>query len=428
MGYTRLRNRGGLIPAVALSTIQGLTADDLRLYPSTRDSCIGTMDSMEDYVTDRFYERSRAGETINNPLYLESERGIATSATWGGLFVPTWGTLTYSGEIAAVLFGDRPHLLPMLVQLSDVDWEKRLTTAAVNKSRSTVTTLGENILEARKTGAMIMASIPRLKEIVLRDVIPTARRLYKLYRAGKLRRKGLYKTANTFADFIAGAWLQYRYGWMPIYLTITSAVKTASALYDGDSKRIRGVSSTEKFSGTTAITVYDNTGYTVTGTQKTSVVGRYAAGVRYRVDKHHGLTELASQLMILPSDLPSLIWEITKFSWLFDWIINVGAWLEALNTPAFIHIDGSWATRELSSDTLFFNLSGEYQHPASLGDYKSTGSGSTYNRVTRTQTRVVDPHLSLGYLPPVDLNFNSVSLNHVLDFAALLRQVVNFSN
>lgn len=177
------------------------------------------------------------------------------------------------------------------------------TTRYVQQAAASIYSSGFDALtflsELHKTVAMYKNAVTRISGL-LGD--------YGKYRA----RKG---AAATFAEF----WLEYRYGWRLLYYDMVDISHTLADLgYKRD--RFRQSSGTNQDSTTTGTYQYNGPAYqftvSVTDELKISLRGTVVADIEPPTFRFNPLTTS---------------WELIRFSFIIDWFIGIGQWLETIS-------------------------------------------------------------------------------------------------
>lgn len=216
------------------------------------------------------------------------------------------------------------------------------------------------------------------------------------------------QSPNPISEF-SNHWLEWRYGWGPMVMDIVSTLSALSKARDNRRFMVRGSAKSEASSSTNASSTIPN------GTTD------------YRTDVSHSrlarawvLYEVESQLSAVLNDFgvldfPSTAWELIPFSFVVDWFIPVGDWIQAV-TPKFgVNILTSGvsmteridvvrtATKWTSPD---FGNGGRWLLDGVVG-LSDSGQTRTYERTG----------LTLPLVPPIDVNLN---VKRAIDSIALL--------
>lgn len=184
----------------------------------------------------------------------------------------------------------------------------------------------------------------------VRMLTDTARTLYKSYRAfrrGRFKQAadilGITKPSGTAANH----WLAYQYGWKPL---LSDALGFAKLAFDH--LEMGGRKPRMTVTAKNSVTQHDK--YSVTGVGIAGLQGNFVAEGDITVTSKAGLlveldyspSALAAQLGLGLTDPLLLAWELTPFSFVFDWFIDVGGYLESCSAlQGWTVLDG-WDTRE----------------------------------------------------------------------------------
>lgn len=192
----------------------------------------------------------------------------------------------------------------------------------------------------------------------------------------------------------ARSWLEYRYGWRTLYYELRSLIDTLNNI---GMKRTR---------------VSKRVGRSTNGQASfTSVLAD--SGVHY-VSLKHDIEVNASYRASITADispptfrfdLDITAWELTRFSFVIDWIIDIGSWLESLHFAALqTNYAGSSGrlikyTEKINVETL---------------EWRGGYTGTVQAAATRTCLFTDRIPGSLPYIPSVQLNLNAAKVADVL--------------
>lgn len=217
---------------------------------------------------------------------------------------------------------------------------------------------------------------------------------------------GMTKESVLSGKFVANKWLEYQYGWKPLFGSLVQAQQKVHQILTKDtliSSRSGGQADKTK-SWETELRSYK---LSTTCSARTTLVARIT-----RPD----LASVNSWGLINPL---SIAWELVPFSFVVDWVAPVGNTLSALTAGVGLEfVDGYTSVKKhftYSCAGKVPNLSNtEFVHQ-SVVDYGGTGvSGTDFYRYPRF-------NFPTPQLYAVD---NPFSTAHVANAAALLRQIL----
>lgn len=229
------------------------------------------------------------------------------------------------------------------------------------------------------------------------------------------------KTAESVTRANADAWLEYRYGMLPLYLDINQVIKIFSEKYTELERRRAVVRSGQEVvdnrtiaMASRALPVLTNIGYTfyAAGSVDVQRTLRISSGVMYEVSPRTLAQELAVQFSLGSTAMPSSLWEQIPFSFVGDWFFNVGDWLAANNLPPDVTVKGNWTTA-LQNHEDVYTSSELYMVMNGTKRYGSWGSGSKTSVIYDRRT-----NRPLATLPVMVQKYATVT--HALDAVALL--------
>lgn len=282
------------------------------------------------------------------------------------------------------------------------EYEQFLLTEAIAKYKEASADVGMMLAEGGETLAMLISPFRALPKL-----------LKKLNRPRNYRRpnKGKPGTALSYAS---SAWLQYRYGIMPLIYDIDTVRGMTRDLFSPrdfpykKSRTVRQLSSssiTTKFSARgTPGGVYAWGQYT-TSTQTTA-----RAMAFYRATNQSS----GAQLGVDITSIPSMLWELTPYSFVVDWFADVGTWLRAITPKAGITGLGSCTSIQIKNTTIAETLIG-CASPTISATYPASPLCSSIDALNVRYTRSVAttpaqyPELSLG-LNSLERRLDSLSL------------------
>lgn len=145
------------------------------------------------------------------------------------------------------------------------------------------------------------------------------------------QRKKRYMRKKLNSGDVSGAWLAMQYGWLPTLSDIFAAAEAYHALtapVRHTKFRVRVVK-TADFNGSQS-----KSNYTCKSVVKRTKVLSYRLSEQLSQSRSLGLTDPAS-----------VLWENTPFTFVFDWFLPIGTYLEALNVIP--HLEGTWMIQDI---------------------------------------------------------------------------------
>lgn len=234
------------------------------------------------------------------------------------------------------------------------------------------------------------------------------------------RRRG--ESAREFfgrlSDVSSDTWMEYRYGVMPIIYTIEELVKLLREGLPGiDTERIYRKSRSSVYSRSSRSK--DRVLFSSFDGQRLAIRtldAKYTGKIYFRYTR---IPDLYEQLGMDFWSLPSTAWELTRLSFVWDWFLGIGDFIQALQAEREREIYGigvSLKTVERHDVSLYpgsLKVAGTNWYPP------DTYSSSIYTFKSETLERRVIPHtgIKLPALKPDALDFNQY-----LDSLALLWQ------
>lgn len=409
---TRTRTRGTLLPLTTTWNWWDTKTTIPAPSTATRQNVSGSFESMTDTVQPEFRKRQAKGEIFTAPMLRTLTSYVTGDAGWK---IQNIGSdRTYYGEFTAnvVTVGHAPPThLPLASTLAlelECDTQARASVVAPDVQ------LGVTIAEAMKTLRMIrrpfksIIDIIRKRELTYRYVKGSK----KTREVGKIIRPG----ASEARSAAEASWLEARYGWRPFLLEIESILETL--------KKENPIRMTARAKRKSYEEAQSSGTYVVSGgilSIPYDVVTTRSVTVRSGILYEHMLDGF-DQFGLTWRDLPGTAWELVPFSFVVDWFLNVGSFIEALTPRPGVRHLAMWRTVSESTVTV------RTTRPAVIGSgfpgwsvVRSPGAveSLTTNRVSRIPS-----------LYPPALTFKSGSLNAVLqdaramDLFAILNQLL----
>lgn len=247
--------------------------------------------------------------------------------------------------------------------------------------------------EAREFPALL-ASIPQLIRGRGRSLIDLGRRTIKGRKANPIKRA-------------ASAHLAWRFGWRPLLADLATMLGVLDAIQKRIDmlKRLQSGHSLKRRVRLTSLTASTDWGRILTHSawiyvyhqKETSYSSKSWGTARWTLDPgaslpttEAGLYDLALRLTLGFTSFEAIVasWELLPWSWLIDWFLNVGQWLQAINNTLPVTLSGiNWMRRSTSQSV--------YTKPEISAGTHLEG---WYTESQTTLERKQVPHL-LAYVP-----------------------------
>lgn len=405
MGGSRYRETDKLSPSsyhVIDKNPGGAISSDTT-YESGRHNG-GTFKSISDTPDPDYWIKKKRGDVILHDVDLENQVRTSIDSSWTFGEHPVWGTREVHGAVAC-----ENHAVPVAPDWFGTDVanaKDRALLRAYAKMNTTDFESGVILAEAAKTGRM------------LRRPFGDALRLTKqmIARKQQLLTKGVHLTKAS-----TSAWLEYRYGVRPLMMDIEGIVKQYADVYVPWERRLvarSGIGFETKSDGPAAIYVPG----------VSEILGRYdhqfktvvSAGVIYtHKDRNQEMFRNRTAGLNL-QNVPYTIWEIVPYSFVVDWFLEVGIWLQATIPIPGIKVEGNWVTTKSNvRATTVIDSARISVGTSPATTYYQTG-GAYGEDITKTSRRVNQP---LSVTPT--LSDLTLSIPQSIDSAALLLARLN---
>jgi len=231
--------------------------------------------------------------------------------------------------------------------------------------------------EGRKTVQMLSQTVRQLHAA------------YRFFRHGKFGKAARTLNIPRLPKTLANHWLAYQYGWRPL---LSDAVGAATTLYDYLERErpprttVRGTAVGQM---TRSVKSYGNHPQIVGYTERLSFERQFVAKAGLLLELKNSISHAAAQLGVGLTDPLLTAWELTPFSFVFDWFVDVGGWLEARSSLQGWTVLTGWASRKCDYKFSITEVpGGTYSKPDNLATWK--GHFSDYYRYSWTG--------SVGYL------------------------------
>lgn len=311
---------------------------------------IGTVRTMSDVITPRFKERSKKGDVLNNYMSWREESCTTSVSSANMLYPPSliseftgsWMCLSQLGDFFAPNHIDWSAMPPI-----NMDRLKALagTSALGNVAAADVESLVE-LAELKKTIDMLRHPLENAHAFL--DKLERRRRYTASYaNSSRMQRSGFKaptSNAAALSQLLAAEWLRLRYGIMPVVYTAQGIMK---ALGEGINLRqtARGkASDTTQGTYTRSVT---NAQYSAQAEYLLTQEVKVRCGVLYSNE-----LGFASRWGVAPHSLTSAMWELVPYSFVVDWLANIGDYIKAITPKPGVKHLASWTTVETTSTAI----------------------------------------------------------------------------
>lgn len=300
------------------------------LVDESHDVFSGEEETTVDVVTPNFHERQARGEIINNYF-----RNIKTSYNYGVTGwrvdrVPACSGSNIKFQTGTGFYSLGPNKQGYLLSPTTSNSDSRDGELASLKA----------LVSTRALAGVVPADVDLLVDLyewkqTLRLIGNPVRSLYNYILRVRGKRSPRYwkrlsqkQQAIQLIEDISSKWLAYRYGIVPLCLSIQGGIDIIRK--PQTSPRI-----TSRSSGST-VEYTDTASQTKSGTYFNSTLDKTtisSGSVRAYVLYEHEMT-LVERSGLHLSNLPNSIWEAIPFSFVADWFLNLGDWIRAVTPKA----------------------------------------------------------------------------------------------
>lgn len=400
---TRFRTQGGYSTGPpALQKVYNSAGTQTSTYTWSPGGLSGQTKSIEDVVTPNFAKLRRQGSIVMNPLVMDTDTQgntgtgfikVGPHASWSNGWVTIEGDMSTSVESA---LGSAMSLE------SDADMVKAMAIINAYANLNSAPILGGEIL------GTLSETISMLRR-------PFSRSLELLAKIAKKRQR-ILKSVRSSTKASADAWLEYRYGWRPIILDGMEIMRQAGVIQSRLVKArhvARGAAVRERSFTKPVSSAIFSSAYHAEGTLTLTEKVRSSVGIIYSMRAQSNYERVARTLGLTARDLPSTVWELMPWSFVGDWFVNTGDWIQAIMPRDDVSIQSSWRTTVIDdSHTLSGGrLSRTLYNPTTTYNGTWNGRYHWHNQVTRE----VNPSLPST---PVLIR-KSLSVNRTVDALCL---------
>lgn len=346
--YTRTRTLGGLLPLVQLGSKWWNVAPDGAVsitgpqVTETRNSRVGEFITMSDVETKGFAKAKREGRIINSPM----SKNVVTVTRYGDqgfkVFAAPGNGYTYYGEYPLNFV----HAYAGLPAAANWDMAKvdYLTTLASTKAwadvKSPAVYGGVFLGEIKETINMFKKPLAGLQDFI-RD-----RRKWEKYRGRKpkgstrdrqARDRMFTESMKDGYNAAAQCWLEARLGWRPFLMELSALAEELENGQFDERNTARG-SATDTIT-TTSSEVRNISGLNVQLTNTVKSDYSVRCGVLYQ-----GTLTIPQKMGFSWESIPISAYELVPFSFVVDWFINLGDYIQAMTPKIGVRSLATWTT------------------------------------------------------------------------------------
>lgn len=383
---SRYRSTGGLTPSVYTYGSQNSDGSYNAPGTTTIAATNGTWTQMWDEVDGDFFKRQKAGILTVRSMTKAVDQCVPGSGD-GDVVFSNGSRHFGSGAVLPVCLGG--------YSARYLDDTSSLIAAAVKAKSGVVpsTTLSAvSAYELEKTVEMFVKAGTRVKRFIPNLLNELAKRNAKRRKQGKQELRAL--------DVASSLWLEHRYGWLPLMYDIKGHI---DAFERNDQQFWR-----KSYGNDTSTGRYQDSGSWTYGSGFTSgftwsdthnQVTKVRCGIYY-IDTLDYERRVASNLGLDLWSSSQIVWEVIPFSFVVDWFINVGNWLEAIKPKPGVKTLAEWTTIEQWS-VATRAITGQI----SVG---CTSNWSSTPQIHDRYKKVRFPSISFPYYPPRGSGVNSL--------------------
>lgn len=294
--------------------------------------------------------------------------------------------------------------------------DSQAVTDIRNQIKDQKTNLAQLMAEREQTAKLVVSTAVKLARAMnqlKRGNISGASQTLTGLRSSRTTKRGFQREVeHRKSSAVSQAWLELNYGWQPL---LNDVYGTAETIAQKKSGEIRATAKTSKTKSSEKSEVFVNS--PSNGVHKLRAY-RTKAKIKYTL--HYGTphpsTHLAAQLGL--TNPLYIAWELTGFSFVVDWFLPIGNWLNSLDAVSGLSFQsGSKVTIvEMSARTVITDST-----PVPKQGYITSRSGTRQGTITDliiTRDKLTD--FPAAQLPRFK---NPLSVTHALNALALLQQI-----
>lgn len=383
--------------------------------------------SVDVFTKERWWQRSPSKPWVYTlPYTVVRHRAWVQPYTWIATYAPNWGGTSriWEGTCAAV---------DQATAHGDL-YSPEFSNAATTLEDSAKNGCFDRIADTKWNTPVFFAELSKSTELVssfAHKVDEGARILFRSARSPKKAMRALKRTFGKYAQGFkappgtsdaAKLWLQWRYAVQTGVLDIqNAATTTASLLLDKSNQQSQRVSCSRStaFQLGDRVTADSSWGRSIglglslgeNVTHRLSRYGQVHAKAWITVERENSFLTDANQLGLL--NAPLVIWELTPLSFVADWILDVGSFLDRCTAGIGFRVSagGSSVLRQISGEHKL-DVFRYYVYASRV----YTGEAPTYETSVYNRWPWVDPK-------PIWTPKLRMTTNRWLDAASLIRQI-----
>lgn len=329
---------------------------------------------------------------------------------------------TLKGDVGVLLSSKARDGMPSITSNTS-NYAQRALQRSYGKLGGNKVGIGETLGELTETLNLLRHPFKDLREFFVNSNyyrLGLLQTISQYSNTGKwVERGGKALSGRSAAKVAANTWLEFRYGLMPLIKTVQDLqelVESKAAKLDNDlirsarSKIVKSVNFSPK--ATPGDFVVGQTGMRIKFDSMDTMTFR--SSVQYKMK---GVPSIYTLLGLSPRFVPELAWELTKASFVVDWIVSIGPWLSALRFTPEIQVLGNTVSTKVNRKVTV-NLHTYVPSSQNQAPRVSQGVCGVYTR--DYYSRVVNQDLPI--LPLIKLERGP--LIHTVDALALILQPV----
>lgn len=375
-----------------------------------------SLEQMDDVVTERFHERMRDGEIINNPCTYTKETHTTSGSAYGKHtdLTGTWGWIEtglmtqYYHSLCnkAILYANCPE--PQVTGCSEQEAKLR----ALSNMDTTPYAFGEDVLEIRETAKFLRRPLASIA-----DLGTSFQHAYRRAKR-KIKRKGQTSlSAKQVALAHANVYLQYRFALSPLVRSCQDALEAYAAVHPRIPERLTARGFSKGSARSEDSPQYDagsaSTYWFDLNRVKTE---DFHASILYTVS--NPVQDLKWKLGFRAKDIPTTLWQIVPYSFMVDRMLDITSFSEACLNLADPNVKILAASSRSKSDYVDIYRLTDVTNP----NYPGSLSGEQHAHRYFTYTRVPWSPSFFDTIPPFKPEGLVQEVTQIADLAALILQ------